>query len=106
MTKERRQKNIGVTPREKERLEEARRLYEQHTGNRGDWGNFLGAISLLGLAALGVYELVRASRENRRATCPVCNREFPIAYGDDLPAVAYITCPHCGVELVVEFREP
>ena len=106
MANERRQKNIGITPREKEKLEEAKRLYEQHTGDRGDWGKFLGVIAVLGLAALGVYKMAQASRKKPKAVCPMCDGEFSIAYGDDLPAVAHVTCPHCEAELVVKFEEP
>ena len=106
MTSNSKRKSIVVTFKEKEKLESAKHLYEQHTGDGGDWGKFLGTISMLGLAALGIYKLAQASRKKRKSVCPVCDREFSIAYGDDLPAVAYITCPHCGEELVVEFREP
>lgn len=102
-----RQKSIGVTPKEKERLAKAKQLYEERTGDKADWGSFLGAISVLGLAALGVYKLVKSSRKNPTTTCAVCGRKFSIAYSEDLPPVVYVTCPNpnCQAELVVDFNE-
>ena len=61
-----RQKSIGVTPKEKERLAKAKQLYEESTGDKADWGSFLGAVSVLGLAALGVYKLVKSSKRIRQ----------------------------------------
>lgn len=103
-----RQKSIGVTPREKDRLDKAKQLYEQHTGDKGDWGRFLGTVTALGLAALGVYKLVNSSKKNPTTTCAVCGKKFSIAYSDDLPQVAYVTCPNpdCQAELVVDFGAP
>jgi len=103
-----RQKSIGVTPREKKELENAKQLYEKKTGGKADWGSFLGAVSVLGLAALGIYKLVGSSKKNPTTTCPVCHRKFSIAYSDNLPPVVYVTCPNpnCQEELVVDFSEP
>ena len=103
-----RQKSIGVTPREKERLEKAKQLYEKKTGGKADWGSFLGAVSVLGLAALGVYKLVKSSKKNPTTTCAVCGQKFSIAYSENLPPVVYVTCPNpnCQEELVVDFSEP
>lgn len=106
MTNEARQKSIGVTPREKERLDREKQLYEQHTGTKVDWGQFLGVVAVIGLAALGIRQMVRASRRNPTTICPVCNQEFTIAYSDDLPEVSCVTCPRCRTELVVDFRAP
>jgi hypothetical protein len=103
-----RQKSIGVTPREKEKLGRAKQLYEQKTGDKADWGRFLGAVSALGLAALGVYKLVNSSKKNPTATCSVCGQTFSIAYSEDLPPVVYVACPNpnCKAELVVDFSAP
>ena len=103
-----RQKSIGVTPREKEKLENAKQLYEKKTGGDADWGSFLGAISVLGLAALGVYKLVKSSKKDPTTTCAVCGRKFSIAYSEDLPPIVYVTCPNpnCQAELVVDFSAP
>lgn len=103
-----RQKSIGVTPKEKERLAKAKELYEKKTGDKADWGNFLGAVSVLGLAALGVYKLVSSSKKNPTTTCAVCGRKFSIAYSEDLPSVVQVICPNpkCQAELVVKFSAP
>ena len=101
-----RQKSISVTPKEKNELEKAKRLYEKHTKEPGDWGRFLGAVTILGLASLGIYKLVNSSRHKPVTKCAVCGRKFSIAYSEDLPTVVYVTCPHCGAELVVDFGIP
>ena len=105
---EARQKSIAVTPREKEKLERAKQLYEEKTGDKADWGKFLGAVSALGLAALGIYQLVSSNKKNPSTTCAVCGQKFSIAYSEDLPAVVYVTCPNpnCQAELVVDFSAP
>lgn len=103
-----RQKSIGITPKEKERLEKDKQLYEEKTGGKADWGSFLGAVSVLGLAALGIYKIVNSNKKNPVATCVVCGRKFSIAYSDDLPPVVHVTCPNpnCEAELVVNFNVP
>jgi DNA-directed RNA polymerase subunit RPC12/RpoP len=107
MVKKREQKSIGLTLSEKARLEKAKRLYEESTGgDKTDWGQFLGIIAGLGLAALGVYHLTKSTRENPVVTCAVCKRKFPIAYSEDLPPIVYVSCPYCSSSLVVDFREP
>ncbi len=98
-----RQTSIGLTPREKENLGKAKNLYEEKTGDRTDWGGFLGAVAALGLAALGVYALASSSRDKPTVLCPACDRKFPIGHSGDLPPVVYVTCPHCDAELVVDF---
>ena len=39
-----RQKTIAVTPKEKQKLDTVKRLYEQKTGEPADWGKFLASI--------------------------------------------------------------
>ena len=101
-----RQKSIGVTPQEKDRLEKAKQLYEDKTGDKADWGRFLGIVAALGLTTLGIYKLIKSSKKNPTAVCAVCGEKFSIAHSGDLPSVVYVTCPHCGTELVVDFGEP
>jgi len=103
---EQRQTSIGLTPKEKARLEKGKSLYEQETGGKTDWGGFLGAVTALGLTVLGIYKLANSSRKNPTTTCAKCGQKFSIAYSSDLPPVVYVTCPHCEAELVVNFGEP
>ena len=101
-----RQKSIAMTPKEKERLDKEKQLYEQHTGTRVDWGQFLSVVAVIGLGALGIHQMVRSSRRNPTTICPVCNQQITIAYSGDLPEVLYVVCPQCENELVVDFRAP
>ena len=101
-----RQKTIGITAREKATLERAKHLYENKTGEKTDWGGFLGAVTALGLTVLGIYKLANSTRKNPTTRCPLCRKKFPIAHSGELPAVVYITCPYCEAELVVDFKEP
>ena len=104
-----RQRSIGVTPREKERLEKAKRIYQNETGDKtADFGKFLSVVSALGLVALGIYKMAQASKNNPVTICPICGKNFSLAYSDELPPVAYVTCPNpaCGAELVVDLRAP
>ncbi len=83
---EKRQTSIGLTPKEKASLEKGKHLYEQKTGDK----------------------LVNSSKKNPTTTCVVCGQKFSIAYSEDLPPVAYVTCPNpnCQAELVVDFSAP
>lgn len=99
-----RQRPISVTGQEHQALENRRRRYEDATGDRGDWGNFLGVMSLLGLAALGMYALAKAterSEQSVKVKCPACNKVFPMALSGEPVAIVQIPCPHCEAELVV-----
>ena len=99
-----RQRPISVTGEEHRALENQRRHYEDATGNRGDWGNFLGAISLLGLAALGIYALARATERSERSVkveCPICKKVFPMALPGEPAAIVQVPCPYCDTDLVV-----
>lgn len=102
-----RQRSIGLSPSEKARLDSAKRLYEERTGDRADFGKFLGIVTALGLGALGIYKLQHSSRKNPSGECPECGEKFSIAYSADLPPVVYVVCPNpeCGTELVVDFTE-
>jgi hypothetical protein len=99
-----RQKSIALTPKEKEKLDREKELYEQNIGRRVDWGEFLGVVAVIGLAALGIHEMVRSSRGNPTTICPVCKQQITIAYSGDLPEVFHVVCPQCKTELVVDFR--
>jgi hypothetical protein len=100
-----RQKSIAVTPQEKLQLERAKELYHKETGDRGDWGKFLGVASILALAALGIYKLATSNRSKPIVECPVCRTKFAVAYSGNLPPVVHIQCPECSEELVVRITD-
>jgi len=103
-----RQKSIALTSKEKDELEIAKQAYEHKIGDKGDWGAFLVGVAALGLAALGVYKLIKANKRKPVVKCPACGDRFPIAHIGELQGVVYIACPNpkCGEELVVDFSEP
>ena len=97
-------RHIAVSPQERRQLEEAKTLYERERGHT-DWGSFLAVVTGMGLAALGVYTLARASRRNAttwQVACPRCNSTFPVVTQAP-PTIAQVTCPNCDAELVVDF---
>lgn len=101
---ERRQRPIPVTTQERAFLEEQKSRYEQRSGDTGDWGKFLGTITLLGLAAAGVYTLAKATARSRQSVdveCTECGEMFVMAVPNRVDRATYTTCPHCGNELVV-----
>ena len=100
-----RQRQIPVTRQERERLDQHKHHYEEATGDRGDWGRFLGTISLMGLAALGVYGLARATRRSTNSVtvdCPSCAESFTVALPQPEPRVVETVCPRCNAEMVVD----
>jgi len=104
MTK-RERTSIGLTLGKMQTLAQAKERYEQYTGEKTDWGNFLAATAVLGLAALGIYRMINSSKKNPTATCVVCHKRFSMAHSGKLPPVVYVTCPNCGAELVVAFTD-
>lgn len=98
-----RQKSIGVTPREKAQLEKAKALFERETGDRVDWGRFLGAASILALGALGIYKLATSNRNRPSVECPYCGIRFVIADSGGLPRIVQVQCPECNEEVVINF---
>ncbi len=55
-----RQRNLPVDKQEGAELQRRKELYEQKTGQSGDWGKALGILTLGGLAATGVWAGVAA----------------------------------------------
>lgn len=100
-----RQKMIGVTPGEKAALDRAKAQYEESAQRKEDWGSFLSKAVILGLVAMGIYKMVKYDRDHPTVTCGLCGGEFPLPYSEDFPAVAYIDCPHCGEQLVVDYHD-
>jgi hypothetical protein len=100
-----RQRQIPVTRQERERLDEHKQRYEQATGDHGDWGRFLGIVTLAGLAALGIYGLARATRRSTDSvtvSCPSCAENFALALPQPEPRVVEAICPRCNAEIVVD----
>ncbi|MBM3176188.1 MAG: hypothetical protein FJZ93_10845 [Chloroflexi bacterium] len=100
-----RQKPIPVTRQERASLEQHKQRYEGATGDTGDWGKFLGTIALLGLAAAGIYALVKATERSQQSVdvcCCRCSRNFVMAVPEGTGRAVYTSCPHCGIELVVD----
>jgi hypothetical protein len=101
-----RQRPIPVTSQERMFLEQQKQRYESQNGSRGDWGQFLGAIALLGLAAIGVYTLANATNRSPQSVdvrCSVCSNSFVMALPSGAGRVVYTRCPHCQSELVVSW---
>lgn len=99
-----RQKPIPITSQERAELEDQKRRYEDSTGDRGDWGKFLTTVTLLGLAAAGIYALTKATARSRQSVnveCCECGETFIMAVPSLADRAIYTTCPHCGEELVV-----
>jgi len=102
-----RQRNIPLNINERHELDQRKRDYENRTGDTGDWGKFLGVVTLAGLAALGIYGLAQATRREPtvwQVNCPNCSAVFPIRVPNPPPwRVTQVTCPTCGTELVIDF---
>ena len=99
-----RQRPIPITSQERAALEDSKRRYEERTGDRGDWGRFLGTVTLLGLAAAGIYALTRATARSSQSVdveCAICGRTFVMAVARQADRAIHTSCPHCGGELVV-----
>jgi len=102
---ERRQRPIPVTSREREFLEHQKQRYESSSGRSGDWGDFLGAVTLLGLAAVGIYALAKAMKRTPQSVdveCSSCHNTFVMAISTEADRVVYTRCPCCSAELVVK----
>jgi hypothetical protein len=107
--REPRQRHIPLNIGDRRELDQRKRDYEDATGDVGDWGKFLRAVSLAGLAALGVYSGARVSRLTAtvwQVSCADCRTRFPVRVANPPPwRLANATCPNCSRELVVDFAE-
>ena len=101
----RRQRPIPVTSRERAVLDQRKKKYETSTGDSGDWGKFLSNITLLGLAAAGIYALVKAVKKSDQSVdvqCKACRETFVMALPAQVDRAVYVRCPSCQEELVVD----
>ena len=102
---DRRQQPISISSRERAILNRQKLRYESSTGRNSSWGGFLGTVALLGLAAVGVYRLVRGSERSPQSMdveCTNCEATFIMAIPEGADRAVYTLCPHCGDELVVD----
>jgi hypothetical protein len=105
--KKRDQKAISVEAEEWALLDRLKRDYGQRTGEEVDWGNFLGTVALLGLAAAGVYgraECLDRTESAASARCSVCGLVFPVAVPHRSPRAVQFRCPACRAMLVLYLR--
>ncbi|HEY48695.1 MAG TPA: hypothetical protein G4O13_01460 [Dehalococcoidia bacterium] len=108
--KQPRQRHIPLNIEERQELDRRKRDYEYVTGDTGDWGKFLGIVSLAGLAALGVYSMAQVGRLAPtvwQVNCPHCRMGFPIQVPNPTPwRLTKMGCVNCSAELVVDFAKP
>ncbi len=100
-----RQKPISVTSRDRAFIDSHKKRYDESIGEETDWGTFLGTVALLGLAAAGVYNLVRANKRSPQTVdveCFECGSTFVMAVPTGTDRAVYTMCPECDAELVVD----
>ena len=104
-----RQRHIPLSIDERRVLDRRKREYEDRTGDTGDWGKFLGIISLAGLAALGIYAMAQVTKRAPtvwQVDCSRCGMGFPIQVPNPPPwRLAQVRCPSCSNELVIDFAK-
>ena len=100
-----RQKPISIASRDRGALDSYKKRYEEKTGERTDWGTFLGTVALLGLAAAGIYHLAKTTNRSPQSVdvqCGKCQGNFLLAVPGGVGRAIQITCPHCNEELVLD----
>ena len=100
-----RQQPISVTIRDRAFLDSHKKRYDESTGESTDWGAFLGTITLLGLAAAGVYHLANAKNRSPQTVdveCCECGESFIMAVPRGTGRAIYTTCPSCDLDLVID----
>ncbi len=104
-----RQRHIPLNIDDRRELDQRKRDYEARTGDIGDWGKFLGIVSLAGLAALGVYTMAQATKRAPtvwQVNCSHCGVGFPIQVPNPPPwRLAQTRCYSCGGVLVIDFAK-
>ena len=103
--KERSQRPISISGKDRDRLDAYKLKYEGATGQPSDWGQFLGVLGLVGLAAFGVYKLVESANKSAQSAtikCPHCETNFLMAFPEGSPPAILVACPSCASDLVVK----
>ncbi len=101
-----RQRHVPLRLEDRLELDRRKRDYEMRTGDVGDWGRFLGLVTLAGLAALGIYSVGQVSRMGSvlwQVRCPQCGVKFPVKIPSPPPwRLSRIACVKCEEELVLD----
>ena len=100
-----RQKAISLTIGDRDTLEQYKIRYDESIGEKTKWGPFLGTITLLGLAAAGVYHLANAKNRSPQSVdieCCVCGETFIMVVPQGVDRAIHTMCPECDAELVVD----
>jgi len=104
-----RQRHIPLKIDIRQELDRRKRDYEERTGDTGDWGKFLGIVSLAGLTALGIYDMAPAMKRAPnvwQVKCPRCGVIFPVQVPNPPPwRLTQVGCPKCDSELVIDFAK-
>ena len=104
-----RQRHIPLSFDDRRVLDRRKRDYEDRTGDTGDWGKFLGIISLAGLATLGIYSVAQATKRAPtvwQVNCSHCGMGFAIQVPNPPPwRLAQVRCANCSRELVIDFAQ-
>jgi hypothetical protein len=99
-----RQQPVPLSAAARARLQQRKAEFDQKTGKESDWGEFLNAIALFGLAALGLYAISKATQrspESVTVQCPTCQDSFVMAVPVNSPKAVQTVCPLCNSPLVV-----
>ena len=99
------QASIGLTSAEKDILARAKKLYEEKTGYRCDWGNFLRVVTDLALGALGILKVQYSNPRMPMFECPSCGMKMMAFCPKDSPPVVHVLCRECGGSYIVAFFE-
>lgn len=103
------QRPISISSGDRAALDSHKKRYEEKTGERTDWGTFLGIVALLGLAAAGIYYQAKTTNRSPQSVnvqCGKCQGDFLLAVPSGMERAIKITCPHCKAELVLDLGNP
>lgn len=105
--KRNRQRPISVNTRQRDNLDSYKRRFDQSIKKKTEWGEFLGTVALLGLAAIGTYHLVKAMKRTTHSAdieCAVCKKVFIMAVPEGSGTAVHTVCPDCRADLVIDLR--